>query len=65
MDNEKASKIIAELMFAYINKDEDIPHSFEIKAFEKGLYYLQENYMDNKHSIGWFEDRLNELEEKM
>jgi hypothetical protein len=63
MNNERASKIIADLMFAYVNKDEDIPHSFEIEAFEEGLCFLQEHYMGEKFNVRWFEDRLNKLKE--
>lgn len=62
MANEKASKIIADLMFAFINQDEDCPHSFEIDAFEEALLFLQEQYQDDKkYNLKVFEEHLNTL----
>lgn len=61
ISSNKSSNIIAELMFAFINKDEDFPHSFEIEAFEEALIYLQEHYQGEKFNLRVFEDHLNEM----
>ena len=56
-------KIIADLMFAFINKDEDFPHDFEIKAFEEAFRFLQEHYNDDKYNLKMFESHLNKMKE--
>lgn len=58
---EDAAKIMADLMFAYINKDIDCPHDFEVKAFEEAVYFLQEFYTDNIYTVGMFEEALNQI----
>lgn len=60
---DKSSKIIADLMFAFINKDEDFPHSFETEAFEQGLLFLQEHYLDKKYNLKMFEKHLTKMKE--
>lgn len=37
------AQVIAELMFAYMNKDADQPHQFEIDAFKRGLAVLEKS----------------------
>jgi hypothetical protein len=61
--DKKAQELIADLMFAYINKDEDLPHAFEIEAMEECLLYLQEHYESNKYSLKMFENHLNEMKD--
>lgn len=61
---EKGAIKVADLMFAYINKDEDFPHDFEIRAFEEGLYFLQEYYIDGKYNLRRFESYLNGMNEE-
>lgn len=63
MELDKSAKIIADLMFAFINKDEDFPHGFEVKAFEEGLLFLQEHYSENKYNLKVFETHLNKMNE--
>lgn len=60
---DQATDTIAELMFAFINKDENFPHSFEIEAFEEALYFLQQHYERKKFNLRMFEDHLNEMSE--
>lgn len=63
-EQRKTAKIIADLFFAYINKDEEKPHDFELQALEEALYYLQEHYHGDKYNIRGFEDILNEIHDK-
>lgn len=60
----KSAILIADLMFAYMSKDDDFPHDFEIDAFEKGLYFLQEHYKDGSYSLKMFENALGKLHNK-
>ncbi len=57
----KSASVMAELMFAFMGKDEDFPHSFEINVFEEALLYLQEHYMGEKFNLSSFEDHLNQM----
>lgn len=58
---KEASNIMADLMFAYVNKDGDSPHQFEIEAMEHGLYFLQEFYNDGKYTTKFFEEIINRM----
>ena len=58
-DNE-AAQIISELVFAYVGKDEEIPHSFEIEAFEKAADFLIKNN-DKIEQPLFGEERLRSL----
>jgi|GEM_PF-6973762 len=40
-EKEHSTKLIADLLFAYINKDEHHPHDFEVTAFENAVAYLR------------------------
>jgi hypothetical protein len=61
MNDKKALQIIADLFFAYMGKDEEFPHQFEIKALEEALYYLDEHYEGNEYNLRRFEDFINKL----
>ena len=58
---EKCAEVMAELLFAYVNKDEDFPHQFEIEAVENAVSFLKENYKGKKFTDEWFQNRLDEL----
>ncbi|WP_411552215.1 hypothetical protein [Paenibacillus lautus] len=60
-EKERATNLIADLLFAYINKDEIHPHDFEIQAFEHALIYLRENYQSSKYDPKLFEDQLERM----
>lgn len=62
--HKNCADIVAELLFAYVNKDEDIPHTFEIHAVEDAVKFLKENYQGEKYTHEWFQKRLIELKEK-
>lgn len=59
--NDKKAEVIADLFFAYMGKDEDFPHQFEIKALEESLYYLQEHYKGNRYNLKMFEEYIKGL----
>jgi hypothetical protein len=61
-DSDKSTDIIADLLFAYINKDSDCPHDFEIKAFEDAIYYLRSD-QSSKYSLDLFENHLKQMRE--
>lgn len=58
---EEPTKIIADLLFAYINKDEDFPHDFEIDAFEEALRFLQNYSFYGNYNLKIFENYLNDM----
>lgn len=60
-DNPKV--IIADLLRAYIAKDEDFPHLFEIKAVENAIFYLKERG-DESNNIEKFEAYVKEMRKK-
>ena len=49
MSEEELMKLIADLVFAYENKDESFPHDFEIEVVVKACDYLLENYTGDLH----------------
>jgi hypothetical protein len=62
-EKERASNLIADLLFAFINKDADCPHDFEIKAFEETILYLQEHDQSSKYSPDLFRNHLKRMRE--
>jgi hypothetical protein len=40
MTRKQLIKLLADLLFAYVNKDEDVPHSFEVEAVTKACEFL-------------------------
>jgi hypothetical protein len=62
-EKERASNLIADLLFAFINKDADCPHDFEIKAFEEAILYLQEHDQSSKYSPDLFRNHLKRMRE--
>lgn len=60
-DNPKV--IIADLLRAYIAKDEDFPHLFEIKAVKNAIFYLKERG-DESNNIEKFEAYVKEMRKK-
>lgn len=61
---EKTTNLLADLLFAYVNKDEDLPHQFEIDAVEQAVKHLNKNYKGNKYSSEFFNGVLDEIKEK-
>lgn len=57
------ANLIADLLFAFINKDENHPHDFEIKAFENALNSLCKHYDQIKYNPRLFEDHLERMRE--
>ncbi|MNW49053.1 hypothetical protein D3C74_264550 [compost metagenome] len=57
------ANLIADLLFAFINKDADCPHDFEIKAFEDALNVLCKHYDRIKFNPKLFEDHLQSMRE--
>lgn len=58
---QEATNIIADLMFSYVNKDEDFPHQFEIDAMRDGLEFLKKYYMGGKYTTKFFERLVDKL----
>lgn len=56
--------ILADLLFAYVNKDEDLPHDFELDAVKKTVNYLLKNYQGSKYSDEFFRGTLEDIEDK-
>lgn len=48
------ANIMAELLFAYENKDEDSPHDFELIAVKNAVKYLTNHYCGEKYSNAFF-----------
>jgi hypothetical protein len=62
-EKERASNLIADLLFAFINKDADCPHDFEIKAFEDALTVLRPHFEQLKYHPKLFVDHLERMRE--
>lgn len=60
-EKERSTNLIADLLFAFINKDEDCPHDFEIKAFEDALAVLRPHFDQNKYHPKLFVDHLERM----
>lgn len=54
-------EILADLLFAYLNKDETFPHEFEILAVEKAINYLKDSNKKIKYNINGFEKYLEKM----
>lgn len=59
--HKKCADVLADMLFAYINKDEVIPHDFEITAIENAVEYLNKHYKGTKFSKKWFTEFLHEF----
>ncbi|GJM84249.1 hypothetical protein HMSSN139_67450 [Paenibacillus sp. HMSSN-139] len=57
------ANLIADLLFAFINKDVYCPHDFEIKAFKNALNVLCKHYGQIKYNPRLFEDYLQRMME--
>lgn len=53
--NEEAINLLADLLFSYINKEEDNPHDFEVSAVNETADYLKEHYRGTKYNEAFFE----------
>lgn len=54
--NNLDAELLADMVFAYINKDDEMPHDFEIVTINKACNFLLENYKGNKYSKQFFEN---------
>ncbi|MDQ0091646.1 hypothetical protein J2T12_005086 [Paenibacillus anaericanus] len=61
--DEATANVIADLLFAFINKDAHCPHDFEIKAFEDALNVLCKHYDRIKYQPKLFEVHLQQMRE--
>jgi hypothetical protein len=48
--------LLSDLLFAYVNKDEDNPHDFEINAVNQAVDVLLKEYPGTKYSKKFFQD---------
>jgi hypothetical protein len=55
ISQEKIIEAMADLLFAYMNKDEDFPHSFEVEAVSKAADILMKEYKGNQYSKEFFQ----------
>lgn len=60
----KPGDIISDLLFAFINKDADCPHDFEVKAFEDAVTYLRDHDQLRKYNSELFEGYLQLMRER-
>ncbi|QST02677.1 hypothetical protein IMZ31_19195 (plasmid) [Pontibacillus sp. ALD_SL1] len=61
---EEASLLMAKLLFAYQNKDEDFPRAFEVEAVRSAVSHLEKHYKGEMFSPSSFRKMLAEMEEK-
>lgn len=57
-------ELLADMVFAYANKDNEMPHDFEIKTLNKACDYLDKNYIGNKYSEDFFKKVKKEINKK-
>lgn len=60
---KKTIEALANLLFAYANKDEDFPHAFEVKAVEEAVNILKTEYKGDRYSLAFFEGILKRIKE--
>lgn len=60
-NHEECANILADMVFAYIYKDEIVPNDFEYEALEQAIEYLKKNYRGTKHKPKKFEQFLHDL----
>lgn len=53
-ENLKYLDAMADLLFAYINKDLDVPHVFEMDAVKAALEILKAEYQGTKYTEAFF-----------
>ncbi len=61
---EGVVNLLAELLFAYKNKDENMPHNFEIDAVISACEFLLEHYKGNKYSKDFFKSVLEDMQKE-
>lgn len=52
--NQTYCEVLADLLFAYVNKDDDFPHDFEVDAVKNAVQYLLENYQGDTYTKDFF-----------
>lgn len=53
-EKEDVTKLLADLLFAYINKDSHVPDSSEMEAVENAVAYLEKEYKGSLYSPEFF-----------
>lgn len=64
MPNEH-DELLADLLFAYVNKDDESPHTFELEAVKNAVDYLLKNYRGRKYTKDFFLRVLEEIEHEV
>jgi len=60
----ETDEILADLLFAYANKDEDSSHTFEFDAVRNAVVYLLKNYSGQKYTKDFFLGAWEEIKQK-
>ena len=64
MDKDRYLELLADMLFAYENKDEDCPHNFEVIAVKNSVNLLLKEYTGTKYSPKFFTGCLERMNEK-
>lgn len=55
MNEDKLLELLADLLFAYVNKDVYFPHDFEVEAVNNAADLLLAEYESDKYMKAFFE----------
>lgn len=53
--NREPVDLLSDLLFAYINKDEDVPYEFEVAVINETADYFKEQYSGTRYNEAFFE----------
>jgi hypothetical protein len=62
--DKKITDLLADMVFAYANKDKEMPHDFEIDTLNETCDYLDKNYIGNKYSQDFFKKVKKDINKK-
>lgn len=64
MANKELINLLADLLFAYVNKDSDDPHDFEIEAVSETCKTLLREYSGGKYTDHFLSSVLKRYDDK-
>lgn len=59
--HKECAEILGAMVFAYINKDEFVPHDFEFEALERAVEFLKKHYKGKMYNPKMFEQHLHDM----
>ena len=64
MTRKQLLKLLADMLFSYVNKDEDVPHGLEVEAVTKTCELLLKERADGTYGPRFYESVMDRMQRK-